>query len=180
MSSQQDRAPILPQLGPMFIEPQEITTVEEAEQQAKEFKGGIWRTHYLEVSASNHPDTGTKLPPVFVPPGFGFYFARAINNGWTDNRKNGSNPPLSGWWFEHKGQYIYDANRAQLVAKTPGDNDKGYVEYFDSYDWSKGYRNYHRNMASKTWQLYWYMNDHMERYDDNTGTANIDIVVFRL
>ena len=70
-----------------------------------------------------------------VPPGYGFYFSRAVNNGWTDNRDNGSNPPLQGWDFRNDNEFQRNARRAQLVALTGFGN---YVAYDLDVDRSRG------------------------------------------
>ncbi|HUR66776.1 MAG TPA: hypothetical protein VMZ03_10565, partial [Chitinophagaceae bacterium] len=66
---------------------------------------------------------------VTVPHGYGFYWLKAYNAGWTDNidaQGPGEYPrPLQGFDFENKHQYIYAARRAQLVA-IAGDSWVGY------------------------------------------------------
>ena len=130
-----------------------------------------------EISARVRPGSSNSPLPMYVPSGYGFYFSRAINNGWTDNKKNGVQP-LEGWWFENKPQYIYSAARGQLVALTA----HGWVGYKDTVDWSRGGGSWYVNRDETAWELVWYMNDSMEpdMYDDNDGTANIDVTIFRL
>ncbi len=133
--------------------------------------------YFLEVVATNNPRDNKPLAPVVVPPGHGYYFARAINNGWTDNKNNGSNPSLEGWWFEQKGQYINKGARAQLVAKI---DDNNHVGYYHVYNWGTGGTAIAVNQGGSTWSLHWYMNDNLDYYYDNRGTANIDVVVVRM
>jgi hypothetical protein len=128
------------------------------------------------VLATLEPGVGTAPTPVVVSPGFGFAFTRAVNNGWTDNRDNGSNPPLQGWEFDHSGQYLYNALRAQLVALS----GSTYVAYDLDVDWSQGGNRYYPNQGQTNWTLYWYMNDALGHYRDNNGTANFDITVFKI
>ncbi len=139
-------------------------------------------------AAGLHPKKGFPQP-VSVKIGYGFYFLRAYNNGWTDNinaQKPGEYPrPLEGFPFEHKNQYIYDANRAQLVSLT---GDGKYVCYQRNVDASLPEGKYaFANNGKTDWILYFYCNDLMgtingttDWYFDNRGSANCDIVVFRL
>lgn len=134
-------------------------------------------------------DRPTKEWPgvVTVPSGYGFYFLRAFNEGWTDNidaKGEGEYPrPLEGFDFENKHQYIYNARRAQLVADA-GDT---YVAYDVNVDASRGGTSAYGNRSGADWQLYFYLNDRMDAFNDthdfyfdNGGSANCDIVVFRL
>lgn len=171
-----------PQTDPLKVDLLEKVRFENFDLRTPEKAGNrgltIQTVDYREIVASNHPYRGTPPVPTYVPPGYGIYFMKAVNNGWTDNGDNGSNPPLSGWWFEHAGQYLYNARRAQLVALA----GNGYVAYEPEFDWSIGGRYYYPNRDSSTWELFWYMNDDTgdRMYENNRGTANIDVVVFRI
>ncbi len=142
----------------------------------------------IQVNFSGRTRPNREWPPVVrVPNGYGFYWLRATNHGWTDNvdaRGPGEFPrPLEGFDFENKHQYIYGARRAQLVAKA-GDV---YVAYEASVDESRGGTSYYANRSGADWDLYFYLNDRMDGFNgdtdfyfDNGGSANCDIVVFRL
>lgn len=135
----------------------------------------------LEVAASKHPDDQNKPGVVIVPSGYGFYFSRAINNGWTDNRDSASSRPLSGFNHPNENEYIKGANRAQLVSwSRPWENPMKFVCYEEKFDWSIGGTWYWTNTGERAWTLRWYMNDDLGRYGDNSGTANIDITIVRL
>lgn len=143
----------------------------------------IASNYYLEVSAAIRPPGNPSPPGVPVPRGYGIYFSRTYNNGWTDNRDAGARP-LEGFSFEENNEYIPSARRAQLV--TVCDN-QWFIGYEKSIDWGLGNRNYVVNDTNGDWFLRWYMNDSMNAnnsgnwfYSDNGGTANIDLVVFRL
>jgi hypothetical protein len=135
------------------------------------------RVETREFAATHSPNDQNKPAVVVVPSGYGFYFSRAINNGWTDNKDNGSNPPLQGWDFQNDNEYLPNARRAQLVARS----DPGfYVAYDLEIDHSRGGTRYYPNRSGTNWNLYWYMNDDLGRYGDNRGTANVDFLIFRI
>jgi len=132
-----------------------------------------------------NPNKGVLPPVVTVPSGYGFYWLDAYNPGWTDNIKNQEDypRPLEGWSFENKHQYVYDARRAQLVSFA-GD---GYVAYEKRHDQNQDGTYYYPNNDGVPWNLYFYLNDRIDYvhdtwdwYDDNGGSANCNIVVFRL
>jgi len=142
----------------------------------------------LQRNFSGRSRPGKEFPEVVtVPSGYGFYWLRATNHGWTDNidaKRPGEFPrPLEGFDFENKHQYIYKARRAQLVALA-GD---GYVAYDINVDASRGGTAAYENESGEDWHLYFYLNDRMDGFNnttdfyfDNGGSANCDIVVFRL
>jgi hypothetical protein len=140
-------------------------------------------TYYLEVSAAIRPPGNPPPPTVSVPRGYGFYYQRTFNNNWTDNRDAGQRP-LEGFDFEEHDEYIPAARRAQLVTIL---DSQWYSGYEKSLDRGEGGTSYVANDTAGDWSLRWYMNDSMDAnnhgysfYDDNGGTANIDVVVFRL
>jgi len=140
-------------------------------------------TQYLQVSAAVRPPGDPPPPAVSVPRGFGFYFSRAINNGWTDNRDAGQRP-LEGFNFEEGNEYVPRARRAQLVARL---DDQWYAGFEPSLDHSTGGRSVVENDTQGDWSVRWYMNDSLNAmnngqsmYSDNSGTANIDMVVYRI
>ncbi|MBN8675272.1 MAG: hypothetical protein J0L56_14150 [Chitinophagales bacterium] len=135
----------------------------------------------INYSALLSPRDG-KPQVVVVPHGYGFYWLRTYNAGWTDNKAVGTRP-LEGFDFDNANQYVYDANRAQLVAII----DDKYAYYEPKFDESLGGSYIFPNRSGKDWQLFFYINDRMDAmpngksyYSDNAGSANCDFVVYRL
>lgn len=135
----------------------------------------------INYSALLSPRDG-KPQAVIVPQGYGFYWLMTYKAGWTDNKAVGERP-LEGWDFDNANQYIYPANRAQLVAIIGNE----YVAYEPKLDESRGGSYFYPNRSGTDWQLFFYMNDRMDAmpngksyYSDNAGSANCDFVVFRL
>jgi hypothetical protein len=128
------------------------------------------------VLGTMNPDAHNGPEPVLVPDGFGYYFLSAINNGWTDNKDNGSNPPLEGWDFHDENEYIQPARRAQLVAMSGPDT---YTAYEVSLDRSRGGTQYVPNTSGRVKSLTWYMNDNKNHYGDNAGSAVITIAIIK-
>lgn len=128
----------------------------------------------INFSARLRPVTGAP-PVVTVLHGWGFYWLKTYNAGWSDNGRDVR--PIEGFWFDHKHQYIFGAKRAQLVALT---GDGAYIGYEPELDASRIGTHHYRNTTGRDWNLYFYMNDDMAHYDDNSGSANCDFFVFRL
>lgn len=133
--------------------------------------------YYREVLASLRPGDAPEPQPIPVPPGYGVYFRRTFNNGWTDNRDVSGQRPLQGFDFQDDNEFIREARRAHLLA-TVG-YDRGYLTYETYLDYGLGGMKVIVNPHSVTWQLKFYMNDDLGRYADNRGTANIDVSVYR-
>jgi hypothetical protein len=143
-----------------------------------DFSGPQRYVIYQEVVAARSPLAAAHPAVVGVPPGYGLYFRRAFNNGWTDNRDSASRRPLEGFDFEDGNEFVRNARRAELVGV---DRAQGYLGYERSVDHSiPGSSSYYPNKGKTQWNLEFYMNDNLNYYGDNSGTANIDIDVFRL
>lgn len=149
--------------------------------ETRDFSEDSWIVQ-ATFSGRLNPNKGERPPVVTVPIGYGFYWFEAYNAGWTDNINAGLRS-LEGFDFENEHQYIYNARRAQLVSFA-GD---GYVAYEKRFDRNEGGTSYYPNNDGVNWDLYFYLNDRVDYvhdtydwYDDNAGSANCDIVVFRL
>jgi hypothetical protein len=133
---------------------------------------------YRTYSALTNPNDSAKPEPIIVPNGHGLYWRRCVALNWTDNKDNGSKHSAEGWDFEHAGQWIHNARRAQLCSLRTGQSK--YVPYQKICDASQGGTHYYPNTSGSDWTLYWYMNDNVNYYGDNAGVVNCDFVVFRL
>lgn len=159
----------------------EISSIMNRNIETRDFSEDSWIIQ-ANFSGRLNPNKGVRPPVVTVPHGYGFYWLEAFNSGWTDNINAGPRS-LEGFDFENKHQYIYAARRAQLVSLA-GD---GYVAYDKKFDRNQGGTSYYPNNDGVDWNLYFYLNDRIDYvhdtydwYDDNAGSANCDIVVFRL
>lgn len=132
--------------------------------------------YQVNISGVWKPDSYVS-PTIYVPNGYAMYWEKTVNIGWSDNKPTPR--PLEGFWFEHAGQWIYAAKRAQLCALTGTGLYVGYEPQFDRSrpEWSgKAIA----NDTGRDWVLNFYMNDDWRYYDDNAGSANCDIVVYRI
>jgi hypothetical protein len=161
---------------PQVMQTLDKSVIHPAANEVREFSNEF-AVYGVNVFAGLSPQAAQKPLAVHVPRGWGIYFGKAVNNGWTDNRDAAQSRPLEGFEFSNENEYIRPARRACLVAIA---TSEVFIPYNKLADRSLGNMSYYPNNTQQDWHLLWYMNDDLGRYNDNSGTANMDFVVFRI